>query len=442
MSRRRQLLAPLCGVLLAVGCVGSNDNPNDTPLDVSRNGSIVNDPIPEVRSESGKKIGTLTLTFEDGPSQYSKDIIDVVAGYGIQATFFWVGSRIDGRRDLLAYAQQKQQQLGNHSYYHDRQVLLTRTDFLHRLRATKDNIGDFDNGRLYYRFPFGESSTNLFTWLAEARFAGRTYVNVGWDIDSSDFEFGAGYPDVEVSTRIRTEGGTCNGQENPFRNDYVGWTQYVARKAKGGVMLFHDSLQITHDYIGEIITYLRDPDYYWSKALSAEKAADYRRYYTCTAVDPDLAFSFDNIYGGTWPSFKQQGRGTVDCKVPYDAIKYGPATTSYEKDIKPLIAKYQCAESGCHNTDRASDYSMLTVDDIIAPGQQARAQGRCDVLRGQAGESYLIDKILGTGQNLRMPLKFPQREQNGNKVNEPADAPMETVDIEVFRKWISEGAPP
>jgi len=57
---------------LFVGCVGSNDDTSDQILDVSRNGSVVNDPIPEIRVVGGKRLGTITLTVADGPSQLTK----------------------------------------------------------------------------------------------------------------------------------------------------------------------------------------------------------------------------------------------------------------------------------------------------------------------------------------------------------------------------------
>ena len=411
-----RVVTALLAALLA-GCVGNDpDRSEGTVLDVSRNGSVVADPIP---------IGVLSLTFEDGPSPYSRNIIDMLAAFEIQATFFWVGAKIDGNRDLLAYARDNGHQVANHSYYHDRQVLLDRASFVHRLRATKANIGDFDNDRLYFRFPYGESSPELFNWLRETRFAGRSYVSVGWDVDSSDWDFGAAYPEEPIATSVRVESGVCNGQENPFTRDFVGWTQFVARKAKGGVMLFHDIQRITRDHLGEIITFFKVPSAYWD-SLDEKKRADYRKYYACTAVDPDLAFTFSPLYAGEWPTLVQKGRGPATCASEYVEADYPPKTVTFQREIKGLIERNGCANAGCHNEDRLSSYSALSALEMLGPGTQARTVGRCDIVRGKPEESYLLEKLSGAAKGARMPLDLP---------------PLSDEDMATLTEWIRQGAP-
>ena len=43
--------------------------------------------------------GTIALTFDDGPSQYTPQLLDTLARYGAKATFFIVGSGWRGNID-------------------------------------------------------------------------------------------------------------------------------------------------------------------------------------------------------------------------------------------------------------------------------------------------------------------------------------------------------
>jgi len=43
----------------------------------------------------------IALTFDDGPTKYSHQLLDVLEKNGVRATFFVVGNLIDARRDVL-----------------------------------------------------------------------------------------------------------------------------------------------------------------------------------------------------------------------------------------------------------------------------------------------------------------------------------------------------
>ncbi|MCA9665613.1 MAG: polysaccharide deacetylase family protein [Myxococcales bacterium] len=413
---------------LLFGCVGSNEVVDPDQLaDVPRRGAVLLDPIPQI--ENG--VGTLALTFEDGPAaSFSRGIIDTLTAYRIPATFFWLGSRIEGNREVVQYAHDQGHQVANHSFYHHRQVLLDRDEFVFRLRATKQNIGDADGARLYYRFPYGEADDEHLAWLAATPFSkGGRYQSVGWNIDSADFDFGRGYPEIIASTRITREAGKCGIDENPFVDDYVGWVQFATRRTGGGVILFHDTQRITRDFLGEIITYLRDARVYWKELerQDAERKKRYQRYYSCMGVDGGLSFKFESLSSGSWPSLAQGS--ALDCDTPYDAAAYPTATTSFASDIKPILDSTAagCATASCHPSGRgASGYSATTVAELLSPGSQARFAGKCGVVRGDPDASFLIDKLLGRSGR-RMPLEL---------------SPLSDAQLELFKRWISEGAPP
>ncbi len=60
----------------------------------------------------------VALTYDDGPSQYTPEILDVLRQQGSVATFFVVGNRVASYADTVRSAQQMGCEIGNHTYSH------------------------------------------------------------------------------------------------------------------------------------------------------------------------------------------------------------------------------------------------------------------------------------------------------------------------------------
>ncbi len=73
-------------------------------------------------AEPRRKIDTsrpmVALTYDDGPSQYTPEILDVLQKHNSVATFFVVGNRVPGYADTVRSAQQMGCEIGNHTYSH------------------------------------------------------------------------------------------------------------------------------------------------------------------------------------------------------------------------------------------------------------------------------------------------------------------------------------
>ena len=70
----------------------------------------------------------LELTFDDGPSEWTPQILDLLAAHGRKATFFVVGSQIEGREGILLRADYEGHAIANHSWSHPK---LTSPDMTH-----------------------------------------------------------------------------------------------------------------------------------------------------------------------------------------------------------------------------------------------------------------------------------------------------------------------
>lgn len=73
-------------------------------------------------AEPRRKIDTsrpmVALTYDDGPSQYTPEILSVLRQYNSVATFFVVGNRVSSYSDTVRSAYQMGCEIGNHTYSH------------------------------------------------------------------------------------------------------------------------------------------------------------------------------------------------------------------------------------------------------------------------------------------------------------------------------------
>lgn len=58
------------------------------------------------------------LTFDDGPSEYTPQVLDVLEQYHVPATFFTIGSDIAGRQDVLRRMVRDGDEIGVHTFTH------------------------------------------------------------------------------------------------------------------------------------------------------------------------------------------------------------------------------------------------------------------------------------------------------------------------------------
>lgn len=61
---------------------------------------------------------TMALTFDDGPGPFTPAILEVLARYGVAATFFMIGLEVDRRPSTAAAVVAAGHSVGNHSYHH------------------------------------------------------------------------------------------------------------------------------------------------------------------------------------------------------------------------------------------------------------------------------------------------------------------------------------
>lgn len=142
---------------------------------------------PEAQETVSRKV---YLTFDDGPSMYTEDILDILDQYEVKATFFAVGKEDEASRERLRQIVERGHTLGMHSYSHEYGTLYASEesfaedfvriqDYLYEVTGVKSTL---------YRFPGGSSNTvsrvdmsELADYLEEQ---GVTFFD--WNVSSGD----------------------------------------------------------------------------------------------------------------------------------------------------------------------------------------------------------------------------------------------------------------
>lgn len=101
------------------------------------------------------------ITFDDGPSKYTAEILDLLAEYNVKATFFVIGKTDNESKELYKRIIKEGHSLGMHSYSHNYKVIYNslkdfEKDFKKIRKLLYDTTGQKIN---IYRFPGGSGNT-------------------------------------------------------------------------------------------------------------------------------------------------------------------------------------------------------------------------------------------------------------------------------------------
>ncbi len=143
------------------------------------------------RGNPAASAGGYALTFDDGPTpEATTQILSVLEREQVRATFFVTGAELEknmaeGRMIVAAG-----HELGNHSYSHERMVLVTPSFVEQEIERTDKLIRDAGyQGEIYFRPPYGKKLFTLPYYLARTG-----WESVTWDVDPDS------YPEVAADS--------------------------------------------------------------------------------------------------------------------------------------------------------------------------------------------------------------------------------------------------
>lgn len=180
------------------------------------------EPAAAIVNENGPVIA---LTFDDGPyPKVTGHILDVLEKNGVCATFFVLGSRIEGHEDMLTRMDELGCEIGNHSFSHADLTRLSKADCQRELSDTDAEIRRVTGHEAsVVRPPYGYYNKTV------RSAAGRPLIL--WTVDTNDWR---GKAPGEIA-------------------DYV-----IQQAKEGSVILMHDQQTQTADAMEMIIPTLID----------------------------------------------------------------------------------------------------------------------------------------------------------------------------------------
>lgn len=200
-------------------------------------------------SHGGTSAKKVFLTFDDGPTSLTPEILRILKENGVEATFFVIGKLAENNPDIITRTYLEGHMVLPHSYTHDYAIYSTFETFyedFYRAEAVVNDILGIEVPPIF-RFPGGSSNQSSF------RYGGRQFMpKLTVDVK----EKGYYYVDWNVSS----------GDAGPDYNNKNKMLDNVINGAKNkdlAVVLFHDVARNTRvaEILPEIIQSFKEQGY-------------------------------------------------------------------------------------------------------------------------------------------------------------------------------------
>ncbi len=208
---------------------------------------------PEITADAPERTVTddkvAYLTFDDGPSDHTEEILDILSEYDIKATFFITGRSVGGREDIIKREKEEGHVLGLHSYTHDYDLIYgSAEDFMIDFYRVYERVTSIvgDDSIWCFRYPGGSynkfNKTTADTIISEMNRRGFAYFD--WNCATLDAEKGS---DHDSCVKTLKESAVYNHS----------------------VVLMHDASPLTPGYLREVIDHLISEGYSFETVATA-----------------------------------------------------------------------------------------------------------------------------------------------------------------------------
>ncbi len=163
-----------------------------TVVSVTRNITVIDWKFNQDYPITPVKNGIIYLTFDDGPGQYTKSILDILNKYAVKATFF-VTNQFPSYQHLIKEEYQNGHAVGLHTYSHKWSIYSSVDSYLEDFEKMATIImAETGKNSKIFRFPGGSSNTvsrnyrkGIMSELAKLM-TEKGYVYFDWTFDSGD----------------------------------------------------------------------------------------------------------------------------------------------------------------------------------------------------------------------------------------------------------------
>ena len=220
----------------AVTTTGPSFYPSTT-TDPTSTGTATTWYVPKIDPNPSKKL--VALTFDDGPGDYTEELLDILAENEVKATFFVVGNRINKEPDALKRMVADGHEIGGHSYSHPKLTTISKSKIAKEMADCKKAIKKATGVDIkLFRAPYGAVDKTV---KACAKDAGLKLVN--WSVDTNDWRYSKEDRYLAQSQILR----------------YIFKGKY--KVTDGGIVLMHDVHENSVDAVPAVIHYLKQNGY-------------------------------------------------------------------------------------------------------------------------------------------------------------------------------------
>lgn len=201
--------------------------------------------VKKENEQAGDKKKTAYLTFDDGPSENTRKILETLKEKNVVATFFLVGNEItEEREEIVKQTVEQGNAVGVHTFCHKKNKLYCNAEsFFEDFRMASESIEKVTGKKpLLHRFPWGSNNRYVSSYVdaLHEKLQEMGVKSYDWNVSGED-----------------SLGGTV-AQSTIFNNVKKDLTRY-----EEPIILLHDSATMdnTAAVLGEIIDYIRSEGY-------------------------------------------------------------------------------------------------------------------------------------------------------------------------------------
>jgi peptidoglycan/xylan/chitin deacetylase (PgdA/CDA1 family) len=134
-------------------------------------------------SNASETKNRIAITFDDGPSEFTPKVLELLEKFDAKAAFFCIGKNIVNHPDIFRETVKKGHVVGNHSYWHGRDFDWKKTaEVLLELTQTDAAIERFSGKKAkFFRPPYGVTNPSIAKALKRSK-----HCAIGWNIRSMD----------------------------------------------------------------------------------------------------------------------------------------------------------------------------------------------------------------------------------------------------------------
>ena len=126
----------------------------------------------------------VALTFDDGPSQYTWNIVSTLQSYKARATFFIIGNQVATHEAAIDYILANHNEIASHSFGHKNLTKLSDVEVVNQIRPVDTALLEqHDYIPVMYRVPYGSRDERVLEILKQE---GKPVI--GWSVDPYDWK--------------------------------------------------------------------------------------------------------------------------------------------------------------------------------------------------------------------------------------------------------------